>query len=181
RAGNTPYFSQETIDAFRNNPNDPVNYPNFDWIDHSFHTGFAHNHYLNISGGNGKSFFNAAIGYLDQDGITSTYEYQKYTGLLSFSSEIKDWISIGGEIQFVKKDITKSNWDNDVDYQILAIYGSAPNYTPTMTLPDGTTGYVARYSSSIGEWTVRNPDAQDASGLYTQNDYNVVPQAYVDR
>lgn len=180
RGGNVPYFSQETIDAFRNNPNDPVNYPNFDWIDHSFRTGFAQNHYVNVSGGNGKSFFNAAIGYLDQDGITSTYEYQKYTGLLSFSSEIKDWITIGGEIQFVKKDITKSNWDNDVDYQILAIYGAAPNYTPTMTLPDGTTGYVARYSSSIGEWTVRNPDAQDASGLYTQNDYNVVPQAFVD-
>jgi TonB-linked SusC/RagA family outer membrane protein len=49
-----------------------------------------------------------------------------------------------------------------------------------MTLPNGTTGYVARYSSQIGEWTVRNPDAQDASGIQTDQRYNMLPQFYAE-
>lgn len=180
RAGGQPYFPQADIDAFRNNPNDPVNYPNFNWMDHAFRTGITNNHYINVSGGSEKTTFNLSLGYLDQDGITSTYGYKKYNLLVSVDSRVADWITIGGQIRFVKKDIQKSNWDNDVDYQILAIYGAAPNYTPTKVLPDGTTGYIARYSSEIGEWTVRNPDAQDASGIYNQNYYNIIPQVYAD-
>lgn len=180
RAGGQPYFTQEEIDAFKNNTNDPVNYPNFNWMDHCFKTAVVNNQYINVSGGNERTTFNLSLGYLDQDGITSTYGYKKYNLLVSVESKVKDWISIGGQIRFVKKDIQKSNWDNDVDYQVLAIYGAAPNYTPTMKLADGTRGYVARYSSSIGEWTVRNPDAQDASGIYNENYYNIIPQVFTD-
>ncbi len=179
RAGRTPHFTQATIDAFRNNPNDP-NYPNFDWIDHSFRTGIAHNHHLNVNGGNDNTNYNLSLGYYDQDGITSLYEFQKYNALFSINSHVTDWLKLGGEIQFVRKDITRSAWDNDVDYQILAIYGAGPNYTPTKVLPDGSVGYIARYSSSISEWTVRNPDAQDASGSRVENNYNILPQVSAD-
>lgn len=178
RNGQTPHFTQAEIDGFRNNPNDPVNYPNFNWIDHTFSTAIAQNQFLRISGGNENTLFSASLGYLDQPGITSTYKYQKFNGRVTVDSRLNDWIKIGGDIQFVNKDITRSNWDNDVDYQILAIYGSGPNYTPTITLPDGSKGYVARYSSNIAEWTARNPDAQDASGLMTEARYNVLPQFY---
>lgn len=180
RGGSAPHFTQATIDAFRNNPNDPVNYPNFNWIDHSFRTGVAHNHHLNLNGGDDKTSYNVSLGYLDQDGITSIYAYQKYNALFSVNSKVNDWLTLGGEIQFAKKDITKSAWDNDVDYHILAVYGAGPNYTPTKLLPDGTRGYIARYSSSIAEWTVRNPDAQDASGSIIERGYNAVPQFMAD-
>ena len=179
RNGASGHFTQATIDAFRNNPNNPE-YPNFDWIDHSFRTGIAQNHHLNLNGGDDKTSYNVSIGYLDQDGITSIYEYQKYNALFSVNSKVNNWLTLGGEIQFVKKDIQKSAWDNDVDYQILAIYGAGPNYTPTKVLPDGSVGYIARYSSSIAEWTVRNPDAQDASGSIIERGYNVVPQFMAD-
>ncbi|GBF21658.1 MULTISPECIES: SusC/RagA family TonB-linked outer membrane protein [Arenibacter] len=178
RNGQAPHFTQAEIDGFRNNPNDPVNYPNFNWIDHTFNTAIVNNQSFRISGGNENTVFSVSLGYLDQPGITSNYEYQRFNGRVTVDSRLNDWIKIGGDIQFVNKDITRSNWDNNVDYQILAIYGAAPNYTPTMTLPDGSTGYVARYSSDIAEWTVRNPDAQDASGLMTETRYNVLPQFY---
>jgi TonB-linked SusC/RagA family outer membrane protein len=181
RSGQTPYFSQEEIDAFRNNSNDPVNYPNFDWIDHSFKTAVANTQSLSIGGGTDKTTFNLSLGYFNQPGVTSLYEFKKYNGRLTVDSKLKDWITVGGDIQLVNRDIQRSNWDNgDVDYQVLAIYGAAPNYTPTMTLPNGTTGYVARYSSSIGEWTVRNPDAQNVSGIQTDMNYNVLPQFYTE-
>ena len=178
RSGQAAYFSQAEIDAFRNNPNDPIKYPNFNWIDHAFHPAIANNQSVNIGGGNEKSTFNLSLGYYDQPGITSSYGFKKYNARLSAETKVKDWLTIGGDISFVKKDMLLSNWDNSVDYQILAIYGSAPNYNPTMKLPDGTDGYIARYNNNINEWTVRNPDAQDASGLRTDERYNVAPQFY---
>ncbi|MEX2592953.1 MAG: TonB-dependent receptor [Anditalea sp.] len=181
RSGQSPYFSQEEIDAFRNNPNDPINYPNFDWIDHSFRTAVANMQSVRIGGGTEKTTFGLSLGYFDQPGLTSLYEFKKYNARLTVDTKVNDWITVGGDIQLVNKDIQRSNWDNgDIDYQILAIYGAGPNYTPMMTLPDGTAGYVARYSSNIGEWTVRNPDAQDASGIQTDINYNILPQFYAE-
>ncbi|WP_339925700.1 TonB-dependent receptor [uncultured Cyclobacterium sp.] len=181
RSGQTPYFSQQEIDAFRNNPNDPINYPNFDWVDHSFSSAVAQMHSVRISGGNEKTSVGLSLGYFDQPGITSLYEFKKYNARLTVDTKINSWLKVGGDIQLVNKDIQRSNWDNgNVDYQVLAIYGAAPNYTPTMTLADGSTGYVARYSSNIGEWTVRNPDAQNVSGIQTDINMNVLPQFYAE-
>ena len=50
RSGQSPYFTQEEIDAFRNNTDDPVNYPNFDWIDHAFKPAVANTQSLSIGG-----------------------------------------------------------------------------------------------------------------------------------
>ncbi|MEO5603455.1 MAG: TonB-dependent receptor [Cyclobacteriaceae bacterium] len=181
RSGQAPYFTQAEIDAYRNNTNDPINYPNFNWIDHAFKPAVVNNQSLNIGGGTDKTTFNLSLGYFDQPGVTSLYEFKKFNARITVDTKLKDWITVGGDVQLVNKDIQRSNWDNgDVDYQVLAIYGAAPNYNPTMTLPDGSTGYVARYSSAIGEWTVRNPDAQDASGVQTDVRYNVIPQFYAE-
>ncbi len=176
RSGITPYFSQQTIDDFRNG-NDPVKYPNFDWVDHIFRTGFAHNHHLSVSGGNDKTSFNLGLGYLDQDGIMSIYGFKKYNLLMAVDTRVRDWITIGGNIQLSKRDIVQENFgDNDF---VMSAY-SGPNYRPTMVLPDGSIGYVARYSNSIAEWTVRNPDAITASGSRKINMYSVRPQLYAD-
>jgi len=176
RSGIVPYFSQATIDAFRNS-NDPAKYPNFDWVDHVFNTALAHNHHLSVSGGNEKTTFNLGLGYLDQGGIVSIYGLKKYNLLFSVDSKVKNWLTIGGNVQLTKRDIQEDNF-GDNDY-VMSAY-SGPNYTPTMTLPDGSTGYVARYSADIGEWTVRNPDALIASGFRNINLYNIRPQLYTD-
>ena len=176
RSGLVPYFSQQTIDAFRNS-NDPVKYPNFDWVNHVFNPGYGHNHHISINGGSEKSTFNLAAGYLDQNGIIKIYNTKKYNLLFSIDSKVKDWITIGGNAQLSKKDIRQDNFgDNDF---VMSAY-SGPNYTPMMTLPDGTKGYVARYSHTIGEWTVRNPDALLASGFRKINVYDIATQLYAD-
>ncbi|MBX3252674.1 MAG: TonB-dependent receptor [Chitinophagaceae bacterium] len=176
RSGLPTYFSQATIDAYRNS-NDPVKYPNFNWVDHVFNTAYAQDHHLGISGGNEKTTFNLGLGYFGQGGVISIYDLKKYNLLLSVDTKVRDWISIGGNVQLTKRDVQQDNF-GDNDY-VMSAY-SGPNYTPTMTLPDGTTGYVARYSSSIGEWTVRNPDALIASGFRKINTNNVRAQVYAD-
>jgi TonB-linked SusC/RagA family outer membrane protein len=181
RAGMVKYFSQEEIDAFRNHPNDPVHYPNFDWVDYLIGTAFTHNHHLSLSGGSDKTAFNLSVGYLDQGGIIDYYTFKRYNMHLSVDSKVTDWLTVGGNMQALRKDMT-----NDVQggiaehYPIFHVFGSGPNYTPTMTLPDGSTGYVARYSENIGEWTVRNPVSLFDAGSNVTNNYTVRPSLFAN-
>jgi TonB-linked SusC/RagA family outer membrane protein len=181
RSGFPQYFSQAEIDAFRNHPNDPVNYPNFDWVDYMFKTAFTHNHHISVSGGNEKTTFNLSIGYLDQGGIIEPYDYKRYNMLLSVDTKVTNWLTVGGNMQGIKKDITQDiQGTYNENYWIMHAFGPGPNYTPTMTLPDGSTGYVARYSANIAEWTVRNPMAIIAAGSNTRENYTVRPQLYAN-
>jgi len=182
RIGLPDYFSQSEIDAFRNaeGKNDPK-YPNFDWVDHCYHTAFVQNHHLSVSGGNEKTSFNIAAGYLDQPGIVKLYEFQKYNVLMSLDTKVNDWFTLGGNFQAFKKDRVMDVQGYYVEaYYVMHTFAPGPNYTPTMTLPDGSTGYVARYSNNIAEWTVRNPDAMIAQGQNENQDYSVRPQIYAD-
>jgi len=181
RSGKTAYFTQAEIDAFRNNTDDPVHYPNFDWVDYIFKTAFVQNHHLSVTGGNEKTSFNLAVGYLDQGGIVPLYDFKRYNFLFSVDTKVRDWLTIGGNMQGMQKDITQDvQGANNEAYFIMHAFGPGPNYTPTMELPDGSTGYVARYSSSIAEWTVRNPMAIVAQGSNIQKNYNIRPQIYAD-
>jgi TonB-linked SusC/RagA family outer membrane protein len=146
-----------------------------------FKTAFVQNHHLSISGGNEKTTFNLSVGYLDQGGIVPLYDYKRYNMLLSVDTKVTDWLTVGGNMQGMKKDIVQDVQGTHVDsYFIMHCYAPGPNYTPTMTLPDGSTGYVARYSANIGEWTVRNPMAIIAQGENIRNNYTVRPQLYAD-
>ena len=176
-----PYFSQEEITAFRNNMDDPVNYPNFDWVDHIFKTAFVQNHHLSVNGGNEKTSFNVAAGFLDQGGIVDLYDFKRYNIRMSVDTKITDWLKVGGNLQALRKDRVQDVQGAYVEaYFIMHAFAPGPNYTPTMTLPDGSTGYVARYSNSIAEWTVRNPDAILAAGSNTTTSYATRPQMYAE-
>jgi TonB-linked SusC/RagA family outer membrane protein len=104
--------------------------------------------------------------------------------LLSVDTKVTNWLTVGGNMQGVKKDITQDMMVGGSGYNeayfIMHCYGPGPNYTPTMTLPDGSTGYVARYSANIAEWTVRNPMAIIAQGKNVRNNYTIRPQLYAD-
>ncbi len=78
RAGMVAYFTQAEIDAFKNNTNDPIRYPNFNWIDHCYKTGFVQNHHLSVNGGNEKTQFNLSAGFLDQSGVVDLFAYRRY-------------------------------------------------------------------------------------------------------
>jgi len=181
RAGMIPYFTQTEIDAYRNNTDDPVHYPNFNWIDHCYKTGFVQNHHLSVSGGNEKTQFVLSAGFLDQSGVVDLFAFKRYNVLMSLDSKINDWITVGGNMRLLKSDkVADVQSQYSEAYFIMHTFGPGPIYTPTMTLPDGSTGFVARYSSGIAEWTVRNPDAMLAQGENLNGRYNMSPQIYAD-
>ena len=61
---------------------------------------------------------------------------------------MKDWITIGELNSEYKKGYFTIKM-SDKQY-VLGVYGAAPYYTPTMTLPDGTTVFLIRYSAAWG-------------------------------
>ncbi len=179
RAGMSTYFSQAEIDAFRNNVGDP-RYPNFNWIDHCYKTGFVQNHHLSVNGGNEKTQFNLSAGFLDQSGVVDLFAFTRYNVLMSLDTKIKDWITVGGNMRLLKSDkVADVQSQYSEAYFIMHTFGPGPNYTPTMTLPDGSTGFVHRYKN-YAEWTVRNPDAMIAQGENLNGRYNMSPQIYAD-
>ena len=181
RAGMVAYFTQAEIDAFRNNTNDPVRYPNFNWIDHCYKTGFVQNHHLSVNGGNERTQFNLSAGFLDQSGIVDLFAFKRFNVLMNIDTKVRDWITVGGNVRLLKSDKVADVQSQYAEaYFIMHTFGPGPIYTPTMTLPDGSTGFVARYSSAIAEWTVRNPDAMIAQGKNLNGRYNMSPQIYTD-
>ena len=179
RAGMSTYFTQAEIDAFRNNPNDP-RYPNFNWIDHCYKTGFVQNHHLSVNGGNEKTQFNLSAGFLDQSGVVDLFAFTRYNILMSLDTKINNWITLGGNMRLLKSDkVADVQSQYSEAYFIMHTFGPGPNYTPTMTLPDGSTGFVHRYKN-YAEWTVRNPDAMIAQGENLNGRYNMSPQIYTD-
>ena len=179
RAGLAQYFPQADIDAYRNNPNDPVNYPNYDWADHLYSTAIAQNHNITVSGGTENTTYNLSVGYLDQPGILPLFDFKRYNFLLSLETKINDWITVGANVQGVKKDKVRDIQSGfNEAYFVMHTFAPGPNYTPTMTLPDGSTGYVARYSNNIAEWTVRNPYAMLAAGSRISQSNSTRSQIY---
>ena len=173
RGGQTPLYTQEQIDAYRN-ATDRTLYPNFDAVDYYFKQATAINHYLSVSGGNDKNSYKLSLGYLDQDGILPSHDFQRYNALLNLNSQVNDAISIGTIINFTHKDIQEP-WMRNDDI-VLAVYQHGPTYAPF--LPDGS----GRRSNRAYANEPTNTVAENAfyNGGISTKEYAVNAQAYIN-
>ena len=71
------------------------------------------NHSLSLNGGNGKTNYNVALGYLNQDGMmkVNSDEYERYNANFSMNSTLNKYISIRAGAMF-----TRSNYDKPFNY-----------------------------------------------------------------
>ncbi|MDD2436893.1 MAG: TonB-dependent receptor [Massilibacteroides sp.] len=89
-------FSEETINAWRNdNGQNPLMYPNTNWINEAFSTGVGTNHNVSMSGGSEKIQFYGAFGYFDNPGILENAGYSKYNARVNINAQLTDWLSMG--------------------------------------------------------------------------------------
>lgn len=165
-------FTQEEIAAYRNG-NSPL-YPNYNWVDNTFKKAFVHNHHLAVSGGGERSTYQLSLGYLNQDGVLPGHDHQRYTGMISVNTELKDWISVGSNISLAQRDMHAPTFEND-NY-VLLIYSQTGLAQPY--LPDGSGRYSARAYEKI--WQNRNPVAIANEGGRDRTDYNIRAQANID-
>lgn len=71
-----------------------------DWQDETFRKAFTQNHQLGFTDGDEKKSFGAFLNYRTQEGLARGSWQDRYAGRLVFDSQIKDWLKIGGTMNY---------------------------------------------------------------------------------
>ena len=142
-----------------------------DWFSQTLRNALITNHQVSLSGGSQRSTYNFSLGYLDQQGLLRTNDYQRYTGNLFNDIQISDGIKVGYSI------IGTYSTSHDIPVGIWHTIYSAPPVLP-IRFADGITygdpGYYGLGSA------VSNPQAAlDFNHSITQK-YHVNANAYLD-
>ena len=174
RSGQAAVYTQDQINLYKNNPNS-IQYPNFNWLDYVLDKGPIANHHLGFSGGNEKTLYNISFNYLDQDAITKGYKYNRYNGLIDFSSQVHNKVRVGTNINLSLQD-AKAPWLTN-DNLLLLAYATAPTYGPF--LPDGSGRITNRDFTNNGGVNRSVEEVYATGGQYTKT-YNANAQAFVE-
>lgn len=92
-------FAQYELDAF-NNPG----FRDYDWLGEVTQTATEQNHALSFSGANENGSFYMSFGYADSQGIIKNLSNQKYTGRINAEYNIKKWLKVGTNTQFIREE-----------------------------------------------------------------------------
>ena len=82
------------------------------WADETFRTSLRQEYNLNVSGGNDKSTFYMAFGYLDDQGVIEGSGLTRFSGRLKGDYKVTDWLKVGANMNYVN---SKSNYPGDQD------------------------------------------------------------------
>ncbi len=156
-------FSKEEIQEWRDNPNDPLRYPNVNWYEEFVgRTAYLQNHSLSLSGGTAETQYRFAINYLDQTGIRPGNDFDRYGLRLNVQSEPLKGLNVSSNLFFRWSDI--SNGSSNV----LGV-GWAP-LMPNIQAPDGRFGDAQ--SSAVG--SVFNYNATLANSSNTRREQRLL-------
>ena len=97
KSGKNQYFSEDKIAEWRNG-NDPLKYPNTNWIDETFKPSTSTNHVVSLSGGSDKIRFYGSFGYMNNPGVLENAGMKKYTVRLNMDADVTSWLNIGMQI-----------------------------------------------------------------------------------
>ena len=74
-----------------------------DWLDATTQdNALRHEHQLSINGGTDKTKYAISMGYLNEDGILKTTNFQRYTGRVNVDTEVTDWFSANASINVAR-------------------------------------------------------------------------------
>ena len=82
------------------------------WADETFRTALRQEYNLNVSGGNDKSTFYMAFGYLDDQGVIEGSGLTRFSGRLKGDYKVTDWLKVGANMNYVN---SKSSYPRDQD------------------------------------------------------------------
>jgi len=140
------------------------------WFDQTLRNALITNHQIDVSGGSEKSTYNFSLGYLYQDGVLKTNDYQRYTARLQNDIQISKNIRVGYTA------IGSYSLSDDAPGGIWHEIYSAPPVIP-VKFADGGYGDPGYYG--LGQ-SVSNPQATlDFNNAKSKNN-NLTGGAYLD-
>lgn len=148
-------YPQEIIDKYKDPNRNKILYPDYNWMEETFHTGHVMTHNVGITGGIEKLSYNVSLGYTDQSGLLDNHDYTKYTGLLSLSSKINDKVKISATVNLYNSKLNEPYYTNEG--LVLFIAQSRPMTMPYLPDGSGRYSYAAIPQTVGGDWQNRNP------------------------
>lgn len=165
---NQQNFSQTDIQEWRDNPNNPLLYPNVNWNEEVYGgTAPIMNHALGYSGGTEKTTYRFSLNYLDQDGITSGNTIQRYGIRTNISSEVLKGLKMGGNVFF--------RWTDLAPNAITTSFEWSPSIT-NVRHPDGRWGGAQSASVQSG----LAPYAEIANRVRERNERRVLGNVFTE-
>lgn len=74
-----------------------------DWQDIIFRTAFSHDHQISLSGGTEQTTYNAALAYLNQQGVVFNSRMERYNLDLGVTQVLNKWLTIGVNTKYIQK------------------------------------------------------------------------------
>jgi TonB-linked SusC/RagA family outer membrane protein len=84
---------------------------NTDWYDDVLKTGFQQNHNLSFSGGGDKTTYFFSAGYLADEGIINTNNFERLTLRSNNEYHVNDWLKISGLASYSRFNVREVNLD----------------------------------------------------------------------
>lgn len=161
-SGQATFFSQESIDAWRNDAGqNPLKYPNTDWIDETFKPSTATYHVVSMSGGSKDIRFYASFGYSDNPGVMENAGFKKYNGRVNLDADIKPWLNVGiqasGYVSSMEPAAAYTSSGTIIDD--IFTYASATTPGMVFRAPDGRYGAMTN-SEDDSQCNANNPLAR---------------------
>lgn len=116
-------FSEETIKAWRDDAGqNPLKYPNTNWIDEVFRTGVATNHNLSVSGGSEKASYYTSFGYNNNPGVMENAGYERYSFRTNLELRPTKWLTLGTRLNgyFANIDLGQDRVDDVFTYGVAS-------------------------------------------------------------
>lgn len=154
-------FPTSVIEEWRNdNGQNPLLYPNTNWLEDTFRNAVAHNHVLSMSGGSEKIRFYSSFGYQNNPGVMENTGFEKFSGRINVSADVKPWLSLGVQANgYVSNMDPAANYDkSDATTAVSEVFKYASATTPGMVFraPDGRYGAVNN-TYDAAQSSVNNP------------------------
>lgn len=106
------------------------------WEKETYKPVFSQSHQLIIQGGSDKSVYSLSMGYLNQNGLTPTSNFKRYSIKMTMDNDIKDWLRVGGSINGIatrQRLVTDGNGSLNVPRAVTEEVPIVP-----VKYPDGT-------------------------------------------
>lgn len=91
-----------------------------DWADHAFRTGFNQDYNLSVSGAGDNADYYFSMGYLSNEGVVRTDNYNAIRSNLKVNLDVTDWLQIGANVNFQDRS------DDNIGLNVGATLNNSP-------------------------------------------------------
>ena len=163
-----------TLNEVKKTNENPDSLPSTDWQDEIFRKAPISNYQLSFLGGTDKTQYALIGSYFDQKGILKGTDYNRYSIRLNTSSEIKPWLKIGENANFISS--TKHLVPEQDEY--VSVVTCAINMDPATPVFDTTGGTVKPHAGIRNN--IKNPVGTIERDLHTQKTTKLLDNIFLE-